>query len=918
MTDNDISEFQTRKKLIDTQLIELGWVLNRDWFNEQEYPGMPNNAGVGYVDYVLNGSDGRPIAIIEAKRTSKDPAVGRHQAELYADIIEKAKGRRPFIFLTNGYETRLIDDSHGYPERKVSGLSSKSDLERIYKLESNRDPKLSNAIIDDNITNRYYQKAAIISICTSFQEFHRQALLVMATGSGKTRTVLSLIKVLLEKGWINRVLFLADRLTLLRQAKKSMDRYLPNMPSSNLTSDERNHDARIILSTYETMMNCIDSSRDPEGKRVYTNGHFDLIITDEAHRSIYNKYGAIFDYFDSLLVGLTATPKDDVDKNTYRMFGLEDKMPTYAYELSQAVEDHYLVNYSSIETSTKFMEQGIVYVDLSDEEKEIYENTFIDIDGKIPEKIDSDLLNEWIFNRDTIVRVLQDLMEKGLKVDFGGKLGKTIIFAKNHRHAEVIYKVFNELYPNHAGECVVIDNYSNYAQDSIDKFTDGQKIRIAVSVDMLDTGVDIPDVLNLVFFKKVYSNCKFWQMIGRGTRLCPGLIDGRDKEEFYIFDYCNNFRFFRVNPRGKETSTPDSLQGKIFCRKLQLIAILGDIQYTDYSDMRKSLVDDVVKKINELNRELFSVKLHLKCIETYSQSRSFDILAGDDVAYISQELAGLIQPYDDNVDALIFDYLMYTMEVNSLMQTPKNWVYSAVRSRANALTVAGAIPAVVAKKKEIQDVLEADFLENCSLAGLEKVRIALRDLMQYIQRKARKTFYTDFHDSLLQSEKHAGDLGGSELTDYRTKAESYIRKHKDEGVIKKLYTNEPLDEKDINELQNILWKEVGTEEDYRAQYNTKHLGVMVRDIIGLDMNSAKEAFSQFLNNSDFTPEQIVFVNHIVEYVVRNGTVTDFSIFQRAPFNENGGLINIFGKEQNKWTAIRNVLNSINKNAEITG
>lgn len=914
---DDISEFLTRKKFIDTQLEDVGWVLNKDWFNEKEYPGMPNSAGVGYVDYVLNGTDGRPIAIIEAKRTSKDLAVGRHQAELYADIIEKAKGRRPIIFLSNGYEIRMIDDAHGYPERRVSGVYSKSDLERIYRLGSNRDPILTNASIDESITNRYYQKTAVKAVCEAFQFCHRKALLVMATGSGKTRTVLSIIKVLLEKGWINRILFLADRLTLLKQAKKSMDRFLPNMPCSNLTSDEKNHDARIILSTYETMMNCIDVTKSPDGKKIYTNGHFDLVITDEAHRSIYNKYGAIFDYFDSLLIGLTATPKSDIDKNTYRVFDLDDKMPTYAYELAQAVLDGYLVNYTSIETSTKFMEGGITYIDLTDEEKEEYENSFTDLDGNVPERIDSKLLNEWVFNRSTIAMVIQDLMNKGLKVNFGSTLGKSIIFAKNHRHAEEIYKVFNELYPNHAGECVVIDNYSNYAQDNIDKFTDGQKIRIVISVDMVDTGVDVPDVLNLVFFKKIYSTCKFWQMIGRGTRLCPNLIDGRDKQGFYIFDYCNNFKFFRINPRGREVGSQDSIQSKIFAKKLELIGILGNLQYSHYGGLRKELVDDVVFKIRELNKDLFSVKMHLRCIEIYSKPESFEVFTEDDVTYIINQIAGLIQPYNGNIDALTFDFLMYNQEISNLRKEPNKWILNQIRKRVDALTVAGSIPSVQEKKELILSVLEEGFLENSDIPNLEKIRRELRDLMKYIEKIKRSIFYTDFTDSVIDSQVNEGDLGDLEITDYKVKAEAYIRKHMDEGVIKKLYTNIPLDEEDIAKLQNILWSEVGSKDDYVRYYNTKHLGVMVRDIIGLDMNSAKQAFSEFLNDSEFTPDQINFVNHIVEYVVRNGTMQDFTVFQHAPFTEKGGLLEVFGKDLNRWAAVKSVVESINRNAEIS-
>ncbi len=296
----------------------------------------------------------------------------------------------------------------------------------------------------------------------------------------------------------------------------------------------------------------------------FTCGHFDLVICDEAHRSVYNKYRDIFNYFDAPLVGLTATPKDEIDKNTYEIFELENGVPTYGYELAQAVKDGYLVDFLSVETKLKFIEQGIVYDELSDEDKQAYEDTFEDENGELPERIASSALNEWIFNEDTIRQVLNTLMTHGLTIDYGSKLGKTIIFAKNHTHAEKILAVFNKEYPHLLGFAKVIDNYMTYAQSAIDEFSDPKKLpQIAISVDMLDTGIDVPEVLNLVFFKKVMSKAKFWQMIGRGTRLCPGLMDGKDKDKFYIFDFCGNFEFFRMN-KGRPTANMIALQGAIF------------------------------------------------------------------------------------------------------------------------------------------------------------------------------------------------------------------------------------------------------------------------------------------------------------------------------------------------------------------
>ena len=520
----DISEYKTRKIYIDTMLEDAGWIEGKNWINEYEIPGMPNKSETGYADYVLLGDDGRVLAVIEAKKTCLDVAKGRQQAKLYADLIAKKQGRRPVVFLTNGFDTHIIDNQ--YPERKVAVVYSKRDLEKLFNLQAMRS-SLKYIKVDKSIAGRYYQEAAIKAVCDSFgTKNRRKVLLVMATGSGKTRTVIALCKVLLEQGWVKNILFLADRNSLVTQAKRNFVNLFPDLSVTNLCEEKDNYQAHGVFSTYQTMMNCIDSVHDEDGK-LFSCGHFDLVICDEAHRSIYNKYKDIFNYFDAPLVGLTATPKDEIDKNTYSIFELQDGVPTYGYDLAQAVQDGYLVDFMSVETSLKFIQQGIVYDELSEEDKQAYEDTFEDENGELPESIASSALNEWIFNEDTIREVLHVLMTNGLKIDYGNKIGKTIIFAKNHRHAEKILEVFGKEYPSLNGYAKVIDNYTTYAHSAIDEFSDPQKMpQIAISVDMLDTGIDVPEVLNLVFFKKVMSKAKFWQMIGRGTRLCPGLLDG--------------------------------------------------------------------------------------------------------------------------------------------------------------------------------------------------------------------------------------------------------------------------------------------------------------------------------------------------------------------------------------------------------
>ena len=391
------------------------------------------------------------------------------------------------------------------------------------------------------------------------------------------------------------------------------------------------------------MMNCIDSVKDEEGK-LFTCGHFDLVICDEAHRSIYNKYKDIFTYFDAPLIGLTATPKDEIDKNTYNIFELENGVPTYGYDLAQAVKDGYLVDFLSVESSLKFIEQGIVYDELSEQDKEEYEATFENENGEIPEKIDSSALNSWLFNEDTIKKALHILMTEGIRINYGETLGKTIIFAKNHDHAEKILEIFGKEYPNLPGYAKVIDNYMTYAQSAIDEFSEPDKLpRIAISVDMLDTGIDVPEVLNLVFFKKVMSKAKFWQMIGRGTRLCPSLLDGEDKQKFYIFDFCGNFEFFRMN-KGKATANMMALQGAIFNLEFQITYKLQNMEYQTERLIayRNALIQHMSEKVQELNRENFAVRQHLKYVDLYSNQSNYQTLSYEDTLLVKEELAPLV------------------------------------------------------------------------------------------------------------------------------------------------------------------------------------------------------------------------------------------------------------------------------------
>ncbi len=912
----ELSEYETRKIYIDSMLKDAGWIEGKDWVNEVKLKGMPNKSETGVADYVLYDDAHRPLAVIEAKRMCKDVAKGRQQAKLYADLIEKEYNRRPVVFLTNGFDTRIIDNQ--YPERKVATIYSKRDLEKLFNLQKMR-TSLEQVVVDKSIAGRYYQESAIKAVCDYFDiKNRRKALLVMATGSGKTRTIIGLCKVLLDAGWIKNILFLADRNSLVTQAKRSFANHLQNLSVTNLCAEKDNYNAHCVFSTYQTMMNCIDDIKDENGK-LFTCGHFDLVICDEAHRSIYNKYKDIFTYFDAPLVGLTATPKDEIDKNTYQVFELENGVPTYGYDLAQAVKDGYLVDFVSVETQLKFIEQGIVYNDLSEEDKEEFEKTFIDEKGELPEKINSAALNTWIFNDDTIKKALSVVMVDGIKIDYGQKLGKTIIFAKNHEHAEKILEIFNREYPhlsrNGQPFAKVIDNYMTYAQSAIDEFSDSKKMpQIAISVDMLDTGIDVPEVLNLVFFKKVMSKAKFWQMIGRGTRLCQGLLDGDDKKKFYIFDFCGNFEFFRMG-NGKPTANVATVQEAIFNLEFQIAYKLQDIEYQVDRLMtyRENLVNILSEKVKEINRNDFAVKQHLKYVDLYSCKDNYEVLTFEDTIMIREEVAPFILPNSEEASAIRFDALMYGLELAWLMKQKRSSAIADLLKRVNAITKVANIKEIQVKSALITKILHTDYLENAGITEFEYIRENLRELMKYIPKGGTIKYTTDFEDSILSQEWKESELENDDLINYKAKAEYYIRQHQDNIVIAKLKTNIPLSTQDITLLEEILWKEVGSKEDYEQEYGQKPLGEFVREVVGLDMNAAKEAFSEFLEKINLDSTQIYFVNQIVEYIVRNGMLKDFSVLQESPFTDKGSIIEIF-EDLNVWNGIRNVIEQINANA----
>lgn len=916
----DISEYETRKKYIDLELKLAGWDFETNITEELKLYGMPNNKNEGYADYVLFGKNGLPLAVVEAKRTSVDPRVGQNQAKLYADCIENEYHQRPVIYYTNGFEIYMWDDMN-YAPRKVAGFYTQDELQLLVNRRKSKQ-SLEHIFVNDKITNREYQLEAIKSVCETFEEGHRKALLVMATGTGKTRTAISIVDVLSDKEWVKNVLFLADRTVLVKQAKNNFTKLLPNMSCCNLLSTVDNpEDSRIVFSTYQTMMNAIDNTKSKTGNKLFTPGHFDLIIVDEAHRSIYKKYQAIFEYFDGLVVGLTATPRNDVDRNTYRFFEIENDVPTFAYEYEKAVKEGYLVDYHTIKTSTDFMDRGIKYSELSDTEKEEYENTFADDEDNLPEEIDSSAINSWLFNRDTIKKLLELLMEKGLKVKGGDELGKTIIFARNHRHAQKIVDTFNELYPEYKGEFAkLVDNQVKYNETIIDKFSSKEEWpQIAVSVDMLDTGVDVPEILNLVFFKPVKSKIKFWQMIGRGTRLCKDLFGvGLDKKEFYIFDYCKNFEFFSENPKGIETNSGISLTERIYGYKLDLIVELQNIKYQSdekYCEYRNSLIDDFIQEISKLNTESFMVRNKAHYVEQYSKKENWTYISTVDLMDIKDNLIPLFSSMEDNEEAKRFDNLLYQLQVKRIRQEKTNRCESAIIDTVTELEKLGTIPQIRERQELILKVAETDYLQEADFWTIEEIRKELRDLIQFIDPYMRPPVYIDIEDTLNDiDEEYVYVSTGNNFSNYRKKLEKFLTGNLENAIIWKIRHNVRLTEQDKENLEKILFEELGNNKEYAEAFGDTNIIKAVRNIVGLDKSVASDIFYKYINDNRLNMKQIQFVKLLVDYVIRNGTI-DMQKLTEQPFKNVGEIYDLFGNNIDLFKEIKNDIETINENAE---
>ena len=924
----DLSEFKTRKIYIDVDLKQMGWKFTgTDADVQEEYP-VEDMAGVpgqpGFCDYVLFGKDGLPLAVVEAKRTSKDPNIGRKQAVLYADCLERKFGRRPMMFTTNGFETYFWDDQTA-PQRKVSGIFSKDDLQKLMNRRTER-LDLMGISIDDKITDRYYQKEAIRAVCEQITQGFRKHLLVMATGTGKTRTASSLTDVLSRGKWATNILFLADRTALVKQAKDDFKNYLPDMSLCNLCTNKDDRNARIVFSTYPTILNAIDDTKSKDGRQLFTPAHFDLIIIDESHRSIFKKYRAIFEYFDAIMVGLTATPKTDVDRNTYDFFEMEHGVPTYAYDYETAVQqDHVLVPYYNYEVKTKFLEEGICYDDLSDEDKERYEEDFIE-DGQLPEFIPSEKLNKFVFNETTVDIVLQDLMDRGIHIAGGDQLGKTIIFAQNKRHAEFILQRFNKLYPQYRGgfaQRVICDDA--YAQTIIDDFKNPEKEpHIAVSVDMMDTGIDVPECVNLVFFKRVRSKAKFWQMIGRGTRLCKVLdcvdqVDGAytDKRRFLIFDYCGNFEYFRQHKEGYEARETKTLSENIFGKQIKIAVALQESAFSgeEYQAWRTSMVNTCYEQVQALCPELIAVKLRMQYVEKYKEPQAFVSISESAKGELLTQIAPLVRSKETDEFAKRFDNFMYGLILAHIEQMPAfKHAKKQLCDVALLLDQKATIPQVKAKLPVLKEIRTSEFWDAKDVLLFEKVRSELRELIKFLDESAdgRKPIVTKLTDPVLDQKEGIQLEAAYDFEDYRAKVNRYVNEHGNTLAIYKLTHNVPLSMGDYQELERVLTSELGSREDYQREYGDTPFGLLIRKIAKMDHDAAMQAFSSFINDESLNQKQIAFVYKVINHMERNGYMENVSELTKPPFDKPVSFIKLFDAKTR--TALMETINRVRENA----
>ncbi len=899
----NFDEETTRHRLIDVMLAEAGWdigakgISTTEVVQEEEVPYQPTDSGIGYADYVLREDNGKALAVIEAKRASKNPEQGRKQAQLYADGIEKKERQRPLIFYTNGYQTWLWDDSLKYPPRQVYGFYSKDSLQYLVQQRGLR-KKLIGHLPKKEITTRLYQIEAIKRVCERFDQGHRMGLVVQATGTGKTRVAVALTDLLIQSGWVKRVLFLCDRRELRKQAKNAFDDFIGEPTTYVTARTAKDRTKRVYFGTYPAMQKIFET---------FDVGFFDLIIADESHRSIYNRYRELFLYFDCLQVGLTATPVDFISRNTFSLFGCEEKNPTAYYPLEQAIEEGHLVPYEVFTHTTNFLRKGIKYAELTDEQKKQLEE-----DGENPEVFDveSKDLDRQIFNKETNRAVLRNLMEKGIREATGQQPGKTIIFARSHNHAVLLSKLFDELYPQYGGEfCKVIDHYDPRAEQLIDDFksNDGSKeLTIAISVDMLDTGIDVPEVVNLVFAKPIKSKVKFWQMIGRGTRLCKNLFGpGKDKSKFRIFDHWGNFEYFEENRPEAEQLAGKPLLQQIFEARIDLAETALNKADLDSFNLVKGLI---AGDLNSLPEKTIAVREKWKEKAQVSHTEVLNQFAPGTVIILRQEMAPLMQwvKLSGHVEAYHHDLLLAQMQLELLRKSGRlDDLKDRLLDRVAQLQM--HLNPVREKFAIINHLKDADFWQQIDVGDLEKIRTELRGVMHHHEigggtgRPDPKVIdITDGDEQYLQRKTNIREV---DMSVYKKQVEEALREHFESNpTLKKIRAGHPVSENDLISLASlILTQHPGVDINLLKEFyeEAQPLDFILRRIIGMDADSVNQRFEHFVQNyPGLGSNQTLFLRMLKNHISKYGAIEIERLYE-PPFTKfaSDGVDGIFTDER---------------------
>jgi type I restriction enzyme R subunit len=887
-------EATTRRRLIDSALLAAGWHVGESGKNtdevRQEMPlsTMPTESGEGYADYVLVGDDGKPLAVIEAKKAAKSASEGAEQARMYADCLEKETGVRPVIFFTNGPEIFIWDDVQGYPYRKIYGFYSKDSLEYLVHQRAN---KQVLAAVDPNldIAGRMYQLEAVKRVSERFAANFRKALIVQATGTGKTRVAVSLCDLLMRAGWVKRILFLCDRKELRKQADRVFKEFMPGEPRVVVDrSTAQARDKRIYLATYPAMMKCFED---------FDVGFFDLIISDEAHRSVYKKFRAIFQHFDALQIGLTATPVQFIDRNTYGLFTCENRIPTAHFSLTEALDatPPFLVPFRVRAFSTGFRDDGFRYNQMDEEQREQLEDQ--DPDAESVDFTPSDI-DKYLFNRDTTRKIWRALMDEGIRDATSSHVGKTIVFARSHLHAEHLLEVFTELYPHYGSTfCRIIDNREPKADFLIDQFKNpDDELTIAISVDMLDTGIDVPEIVNLVFAKPVKSYVKFWQMIGRGTRLRPNLFGpGRDKTEFLIFDHWGNFRFFDEKYKEPQLSPTKSLLQQLFEARVELAQeALNQMDQTTFDAAAAHILGDI-RAVQQTN-----------AIDAKDNWRALELLADGDrlhhfAAATKTDLLGIVGPLQrlrsirGDEDAYKFDLLIARLQLELVRGGRTAARVQDLRARveeAVELLAKNQNP-VKAKADSIKQVRDKEFWAGVEVHHLEGLRYELRGIMKYQQTPTTSSVAPrvyDIMEAVDSAEDYIPRLEGMDLVQYRLRVEAVLREHfATDEVLQRIRAGQAVGDDDLEALARLV-----LEVDDRA--NVKHLTghdpktrrtllSVFRGLVGLDPAAVEHAFTAFVHaHPRLTAQQLRFLQLLQNHISKNGGIELERLYE-PPFTD---------------------------------